>query len=104
MKISAEFANRLSQLNSKEMIRVIVFLQTETEGEKKSPTEVQQIAEIQLNKIRPILTKYHGELLTNRPNILGSIGMTITVAGIYALAESSAVKMIVEDQAIFPAR
>lgn len=104
MKISAEFANRLSQLNSKEIIRVIVFLQTETEAEKKSPAEVQQIAETQLDKIRPILTKYHGELLTDLPNILGSIGMTISVAGIYALAESSAVKMIVEDQAVFPAR
>ncbi|ERT09261.1 putative dNA primase [Lyngbya aestuarii BL J] len=102
MKISSEFAARLSRMNSGEMIRVIVFLKTETQGTKKTPQEVQQIAENKLDNIRPILTKYKGELIGERPNVLGSIAIKITVAGVYALAESESVKMIVEDQAIFP--
>lgn len=101
MKISSQFSARLSQMNSQEKIRVVVFLQTETEGQRKSPQEIQKIAETQLDTVRPILAKYQGELLTESPNILGSIGIHITVAGVYALAESSSVKMIVEDQGIF---
>ena len=104
MKISPEFAARLSRMNSREMIRVIVFLQTDAQGVKKSPREVQQIAETKLDEIRPILNRYQGELLAERPNILGSIGVKITAAGVYALAESPSVKMILEDQAILPGR
>ncbi|MGB3192604.1 MAG: DNA primase [Limnoraphis sp.] len=102
MKISSEFAVRLTRLNSNKMIRVIVFLETETEAQQKSPQEVQEIAENKLNNIRPILTKYQAELLSEHPNILGSIGVNITVAGVYALLESPSVKMIMEDQGIFP--
>lgn len=102
MKISSEFAARLTRLNSNKMIRVIVFLKTETEAQQNSPQEVKEIAENKLNNIRPILTKYQGELLSEHPNLLGSIGVNITVAGVYALLESESVKMIVEDQAIFP--
>ena len=102
MKISSEFAARLSRLKSGEMIRVIVFLKTETETQKTSPQEIQQIAENKLDNLRPILIKYNGEMIGERPNVLGSIAIKITVAGVYALAESPSVKMIVEDQAIFP--
>lgn len=102
MKISSEFAARLSRMNSGEMIRVIVFLKTETEATQNSPQEIKQIAETKLDNLRPIVTKYQGEFLNPHPNILGSIGVKITVAGVYALAESESVKMIVEDQAIFP--
>ncbi|WP_413162399.1 hypothetical protein ACL6C3_25670 [Capilliphycus salinus ALCB114379] len=102
MKISSEFAARLSRRKPEEVIRVIVFFQTETQGTKKTPQEIQQIAENKLDKIRPILVKYNGELIGERPNVLGSIAIKITVAGVYALAESSSVKMIVEDQGIFP--
>jgi hypothetical protein len=102
MKISSEFAARLSRMKSGEMIRVIVFLKTETQGTKKSPQEIQQIVENRLDNLRPIVTKYQGEFLNPHPNIFGSIGVNITVAGVYALAESESVKMIVEDQAIFP--
>ncbi|MEB3280619.1 MAG: hypothetical protein VKK42_17035 [Lyngbya sp.] len=102
MKISSEFAARLSRLNSREMIQVIVFLKTDSKNSQKSPQEIQEIAETQLDNIRPILTKYQGELLSERPNVLGSIAIKITVAGVYALAESPSVKMIVENQGIFP--
>lgn len=102
MKISSEFAARLSRLNSRQTIRVIVFLQISTENQQKSPEEIPKIAETKLDNIRPILAKHQGETLSERPNILGSIGIKITVAGVYALAESSSVKMIVEDQGIFP--
>ena len=101
MKISSEFAARLSRLNSRQTIRVIVFLQISTENPQKYTEEIQKIAETKLDDIRPILAKHQGETLSERPNIFGSIGITITVAGVYALAESSSVKMIVEDQAIF---
>ncbi|MEA5539036.1 hypothetical protein VB834_08320 [Limnoraphis robusta Tam1] len=102
MKISSEFAARLSRLNSRQTIRVIVFLQISTDNPQKSPEEIPKIAETKLDNIRPILAKHQGETLSERPNIFGSIGIKITVAGVYALAESSSVKMIVEDQGIFP--
>lgn len=104
-KISPDFKTRLARLNPQDRIRVIVFLRTEVtpSSDRQQTTEaVQRAAEQQLNSIRIIIEKHQGQLLAERPNVLGAIPMEITVAGVYALAQSDAVKLIVENQGIFP--
>ena len=104
-KISPDFATRLARLKPQDRIRVIVFLRTEVtpSSDRQQTTEaVQRAAEQQLNSIRNIIEKHQGKLLAERPNVLGTIPLEITVAGIYALAQSDAVKLIVENQGIFP--
>lgn len=104
-KISPDFKTRLARLKPQDRIRVIVFLRTEVtpSSDRQQTTEaVQRVAEQQLNSIRNIIEKHQGKLLAERPNVLGAIPMEITVTGVYALAQSEAVKLIVENQGIFP--
>ena len=104
-KISPDFATRLARLKPQQRIRVIVFFRTEVKpnSDRQQTTEaVQQAAEQKLNRIRIILEAHQGQLLAERPNVLGAIPLEITVAGVYALAESEVVRLIVENQGIFP--
>lgn len=104
-KISPDFATRLARLKPQDRIRVIVFFRTEVTpaSDRQQTTEaVQRAAEQKLNRIRTILEAHQGQLLAERPNVLGAIPIEITVAGVYALAESDVVKLIVENQGIFP--
>lgn len=111
MKISPEFAARLASLNSKDRIRVLVFLRVRsgdrdrekrlTPEERKAQIEaVRAAAEESLDRIRPILERHGGKILDESPSLMGTIPVETTVAGVYAICESDAVEAIVEDQAI----
>ena len=114
-KISPEFATRLMTLEPQQKIRVIVLLQIpETENNKtlkrQTRTErkniiqsVRNSANQALANITNILQNFEGKTLTEQPDLLGSIPIEITASGVTALAQSDAVKTIIEDQPIYPA-
>lgn len=112
-KISPEFATRLIHLEPQQKVRVIVLLQVqnaENSIEKRQlRTErqaaikaVRESAEQALENIGAIIQRFDGQKLAEHPDLLGSIPVEITAAGVNALAESDAVKAVIEDQAIFP--
>ena len=112
-KISPEFAARLTHLEPQQKVRVIVLLQVkEAEnltGPRQSRTErqaamqaVRKAAEEALGTLDSIIKYFDGQLLVEHPDLLGSIPVEITAAGVKALATSDAVKAVIEDQAIHP--
>lgn len=111
-KISPEFAARLTDLEPQQKVRVIVLLQVkETEnpiGKRQSLTErqavmqaVREAAEQALGTLDGIIKHFDGQPLVEHPDLLGSIPVEITAAGVNALATSDAVKAVIEDQAIY---
>ncbi|MEB3192334.1 MAG: hypothetical protein VKL42_18485, partial [Snowella sp.] len=114
-KISPEFATRLMTLEPRQKIRIIVLLQipkTESNKTVKPQTRAERQNTIQsvrnsasqaLANITNILQKFEGKTLTEQPDLLGSIPIEITAPGVTALAQSNAVKTIIEDQPIHPA-
>jgi hypothetical protein len=113
-KISPEFATRLMTLEPKQKIRIIVLLQIpetenktvkrQTRAERQNTIQsVRNSANQALANITTILQNFEGKILTERPDLLGSIPIKITVSGVTALAQSDAVKTIIEDQHIYPA-
>lgn len=112
-KISPEFAARLTQLEPQEKVRVIVLLELKeaenNTGKRQSRSErkatikaLQKSTEQSLENIEPIVKHFKGYLLSQRPDLLGSIPIEIAAAGIDALAESNAVKAVIEDQEVHP--
>lgn len=114
-KISPEFATRLMTLEPQQKIRVIVLLQIpetennktvtrQTRAERKNTIQsVRNSANQALANITNILQNFEGKTLTEQPDLLGSIPIEITASGVTALAQSDAVKTIIEDQPIYPA-
>ncbi len=114
-KISPEFATRLMTLEPQQKVRVIVLLQIpETENNKtvtrrtraerqNTIQSVRNSANQALANITTILQNFEGKTLTEQPDLLGSIPIEITAPGVTALAQSDAVKTIIEDQPIYPA-
>lgn len=111
-KISPEFAMRLENLEPEDKIRVIVLLQTpiakNAAAKRLAHTERQTIinnvrhsSNEALKAINKIIEHFNGRKLAEQVDLLGSIPIEITAAGINALAESNAVKSIIEDQDIF---
>jgi hypothetical protein len=114
-KISSEFAARLSHLEPQQKIRVIVLLQiqgAEDLGENRPSRTERQVkinavrtrADQAFGHIGGIIQRFNGQPLVQHPDLLGAIPIEITVAGVNALAESGAVKAVIEDQAIYPGR
>lgn len=112
-KISPEFAGRLTSLAPQDKIRVIVLLQTpitnDASQNRLSRAErgvvmknIRQSSSEALKRINKIIKDFEGRKLTKQVNSLGSIPIEITVAGVDALAESDAVRFIIEDQGISP--
>ncbi|HEY9601919.1 MAG TPA: hypothetical protein V6C85_09935 [Allocoleopsis sp.] len=111
-KISPEFATRLTHIEPQQKVRVIVLLQVQnaensiekrpSRGERQAAIKaVRESAEQALENIGGIIQRFDGQQLAEHPNLLGSIPVEITAAGVNALAESDAVKAVIEDQAIF---
>jgi sorbitol-specific phosphotransferase system component IIA len=111
-KISPEFATRLTDLEPQQKVRVIVLLQVQnaensiekrqSRAERQAAIKaVRESAEQALENIGGIIQRFDGQQLAEHPNLLGSIPVEITAAGVNALAESDAVKAVIEDQAIF---
>ncbi|MHC5828790.1 MAG: hypothetical protein ACYT04_76035, partial [Nostoc sp.] len=76
-------------------------------NKRQSPNErqaviqaVRESAEQALGNIIGIIQNFDGRSLTEHPDLFGSISVEITVAGVNALAESEAVKAVIEDQSI----
>ena len=76
----------------------------QTRAERKNTIQsVRNSANQALANITNILQNFEGKTLTERPDLLGSIPIEITVPRVTALAQSDAVKTIIEDQPIYPA-
>ncbi len=110
-KISSEFANRLSHLQPQQKVRVVVMLQlgnaVKNCGNRQSPDErkaamkaMRNSGKQALDYIRKIIQDFGGKQLAESPNVLGTIPIEISAAGVNALAESDVVKAVMEDQQI----
>lgn len=113
-KISTEFACRLSHLAPQQKVSVIVFLQLDnldrtvgvrlSRDERKRAMEgVRNSAKQALSYIRKIVQDFGGKQLAENPDALGSIPIEISADGVKALADSDAVKAVLEEQEIVPA-
>ena len=112
-KLSPEFASRLAQLEPQQKVQVIVLLQVKEPrnptGKRQSSRDrqaamqaIRESAEQSLEKIEGIIKDFEGKPLVAHPNVLGSIPIEITAAGVNAIAESDAVKAVIENQGIYP--
>lgn len=112
-KISSEFACRLNNLAPQQKVYIIVFLKLEnldkpmsrqSRIERKAAMEgIRNSANQALGYIHKIIQDFGGKQLADNPDALGSIPVEISAAGVEALAESDAVKAVVEEQEIVPA-
>lgn len=114
-KISSEFACRLNNLAPQQKVCIIVFLKLEnldqpinsrqSRIERKAAMEgIRNSAKQALSYIHKILQDFGGRQLADSPDALGCIPVEISAAGVEALAESDAVKAVVEEQEILPAK
>ena len=112
-KISAEFAARLDALGPQQQVRAILLLrgrdpqaspaQRPTAADRQASAELmRRSAEQALDSVDKILERFCGQRRASRPDVLGSIPIETTAAGIKALAESEWVKAVMEDQEIHP--
>ena len=111
-KISNEFAARLDQLEPGETIRAVILLEVkssekpvvrglQSDTQRKAAVDrVLQAAENALKDIDDIIDGFKGRRLDKHPTALGSVLVETTAAGVYALAESTKVKAIIEDQGV----
>jgi hypothetical protein len=109
-KISPGFAARLEQLEPEENVCAIVVLKTDdsiTTPAKRRPKKlmrrhtariIRKSSNELLPKIDRILKRHHGKRLKSDADVLGSIPVITTPAGIEALTASEYVKAIFEDQ------
>jgi hypothetical protein len=112
-KISSEFACRLNNLAPQQKVCIIVFLKLEnldkpmsrqSRIERKAAIEgIRNSAKQALDYIHKIIQDFGGKQLADSPDALGSIPVEISAAGVEALAESDAVKAVVEEQEIVAA-
>jgi hypothetical protein len=111
-KLNPEFADRLTQIDPQQKVRVIVLLQVESieqiAGKRQSRLErqaaiqsVRESAAQVFANIEGIIQHFEGYPLIDRPDALGSIPIEITPAGIEALVKSVAVKAVMEDKSIY---
>lgn len=121
-KISPEFGARLEHLKPQQKIRAVVMLEIDRPAEggrmlgspapsaparRQTPDErkaaiarIRTAAQHSLDEIRPILEAFHANLLAPSPDAVGAVPVEIDAAGIPALAQSSRVRTILEDQAV----
>ena len=110
-KISSEFACRLKNLAPQQKVSVIVFLSVDSgrrnnsrlsRAERRVAMEgIRHSGKQALDYIRKIIQDFGGKALAD-PDVLGSVPIEITAAGVKALAASDAVKAVVEEQKIHP--
>ncbi len=111
-KISSEFACRLKNLAPQQKVSVIVFLDVEQAGRRNNSRlsraerrvameAIRHSAKLALDYIRKIIQDFGGKELAD-PDVLGSVPIEISAAGVKALAASDAVKAVVEEQKIHP--
>jgi hypothetical protein len=109
-KISSGFAARLDRLGPRQKVHAILFLHTDVDDasskrqrgdERETAIEAtRESAEQALSEVDDILARFDGHRLADRPDVLGSIPIETTTAGLKALASSEWVTAILEDQEI----
>lgn len=109
-KISPEFASRLGNLGPADKVRAIVMLRVGDVGRPRRRRrreerqaiikDVKESAGQALDEVDEILDRFGGQRLEDEVNAFGTIPVETTPPGIYALASSPRVQMIVEDQSI----
>ena len=110
-KIGSRFAETLGRLRPDQKVRAIVLLRSHDSagkaGRRGSSQQrqaaievVRQASEPALRDIDKILKRYKGTRLATYADVLGSIPVETTPAGISALASCEHVKAILEDQPI----
>ncbi len=70
------------------------------EQQQATSEALRQSTEEALDELDGILARFHGQRLAEHPDVLGSLPVETTAAGLRALASSRWVKAIMEDQAI----
>lgn len=109
-KISPEFASRLDRLGPRQRVQAILLLRTDLDdtsskrqrGHEREATiqATRRSADRALSQVDDILTRFDGHRLADSPDVLGSIPIEATPAGIRALASSKWVTAVLEDQEI----
>lgn len=110
-KIGPRFAETLGHLRPGQKVRAIVLLCSHNPagrlGRRGAPRHrqamidaVRQASGPALQEIDKILERYKGTRLATHADVLGSIPVETTPAGVSALASSEHVKAILEDQPI----
>lgn len=109
-KISPGFAARLDRLGPRQKVHAILFLHTDVDAtsskrrhgdEREAAIEAtRRSAEKALSEVDGILARFDGHRLADHPDVLGSIPIKTTSAGVKALASSEWVAAILEDQEI----
>jgi hypothetical protein len=110
-KMSRQFSARLSRLKPDAKLHAIVLLGGDASGasEQTRQTNRQRRAAIAnihesateaLKEIDQILRRFGGRRLSDQPTALGSVPVESNPAGIAALANSTHVRAILEDQQI----
>ena len=114
MQLSPAFTARLARLTPQQTVRAMVLLRCDVGGDPIAPRAVRaagrqaliealrHAAAPALLELDQTLERYHGKRLAASVNALGAVPVETTAAGIYALAASSYVKAILEDQTISP--
>lgn len=111
-KIGAGFTEILGRLNPSQKVRAILLLSAQSSVQstprrragrdrRASANAVREASEPGLREIDKILERHKGSRLAAKADVLGSIAVETTPAGISALADSDHVKAILEDQPIF---
>lgn len=111
-KISPVFAARLRQIGPEEKVRALIMLETGdaraavnrrlTKTTRRAAVKkTRQAVEEVLTDIDGILKRHNGKRLKSEIDLLGTIPVITTPAGIEALTVSEHVKAIFEDQTIF---
>jgi hypothetical protein len=110
-KISPNLKARLARLGPEQKVYAILLLHT---GDMESTSTRQQLrskrkliadrihnaAAAALPEIDKILGRFNGQRLADSVDVLGSLPVEATAAGIMALADSTRVKAILEDQPV----
>ena len=110
-KIGPRFAETLCHLRPGQKVRAIVLLRSDnsagTAGRRGSSHQRQaaieaarRASEPGLREIDRILDRHKGTRLATHADVLGSIPVETTAAGVSALASSEHVRAILEDQPI----
>jgi hypothetical protein len=102
--ISDGFEARLRRLKPESAVRAVVMLRRErpAAGVARSTAvrRVRKSALATLGEVDAILERFGGTRLDVAPNALGYVVVETTPAGIRALADSEAVRGVVEDQPV----
>ena len=112
-KISDEFAGRLGRLGPEDVVRAVVLLYTKpaskSPGRRQNASErraaieaVRKGCEEALGAVDQVLARFGGQRLASGADVLGSMPVETTAAGIQGLAALDRVKSIIEDQEIRP--